>query len=174
MFLGEVTCEQGYDPQAIKDCSTFNETSRDFERTPYQWDSTRNAGKYSTISIFMAKFTTHVSGFSDATTTWLPVSQKYLETNLAAEDQDELITSHYNIYKAMSKLKKEFKETTIDYLNVAADTADIFYLTRETDGAFYGLIYNIADEDRTLSAFIYENATATVALTGSNSKYAIG
>lgn len=74
----------------------------------------------------------------------------------------------------MSKLKKEFKETTIDYLNVTADTADIFYLTRETDGAFYGLIYNIADEDRTLRARIYENATATVALTGSNSQYVIG
>lgn len=124
--------------------------------------------------LLITKLTTHVVGFSDATTTWLPVSQKYLETNLAAEDQPELLTSHYNIYKAMSKLKKEFKETTFDYLNIAADTADIFYLTRETSGAFYSLIYNIADEDRTLSTSIYENATATVALTGSNSQYAIG
>nr|CAI5823514.1 unnamed protein product [Callosobruchus analis] len=44
MTDGQVTCKRGQDPQAKKDCSTFNETSRDFERTPMQWDDSTNAG----------------------------------------------------------------------------------------------------------------------------------
>lgn len=74
----------------------------------------------------------------------------------------------------MSEIKKEFKVTTSDVLAVATDTADIFYLTRKTDGAFYGLIYNVANEERTLSTITAEIATGTVVLTGSNSQYSIG
>lgn len=40
---GEVTYEQGKDPSA-RNISIFESNSRDFERTPIQWDDTVNAG----------------------------------------------------------------------------------------------------------------------------------
>ncbi|KAK9870026.1 hypothetical protein WA026_006120 [Henosepilachna vigintioctopunctata] len=51
---GDVPFEQGKDP-AAKDRATFNLLSRDFERTPMQWDDSTNAG------------------FNEGAKPWLPV-----------------------------------------------------------------------------------------------------
>lgn len=68
MENGEVTWEEGQDPQACNgDEEDFDKNSRDFQRTPYQWDNTTSAG------------------FSSNSSTWLPISSKYLENNLAKQ-----------------------------------------------------------------------------------------
>lgn len=85
---GEVTFAEGVD---VGDCETescYNEISRDFERTPYHWNKDKNAG------------------FSDADQTWLPVSKKYLETNLADEDIEGSV-SHYHVYQDLVQLRQE-------------------------------------------------------------------
>ncbi|XP_030763759.1 maltase 1-like [Sitophilus oryzae] len=95
---GEVTCEQGQDPSAIKNCTTFNETTRDFERTPFQWDNSTNAG------------------FNEGAPTWLPVSSKYLETNL----QEERLASrsHYHVYTDLVQLKASLSAYNSSYIFV--------------------------------------------------------
>ncbi|CAH1183056.1 unnamed protein product [Ceutorhynchus assimilis] len=125
---GEVNCTQGYDPQAIKNCSTYAQLSRDFERTPYQWDNTTNAG------------------FNEGNQTWLPVSEKYLQTNLAIERNS--IKSHYNIYKTLVDVKKQFKVATSDALYLADwdKEINVFYIERQTDFAHYAVIFNVNDE----------------------------
>lgn len=87
MENSELTFEEGDDLNGCKNETTFNELSRDFARTPYHWDTTKNAG------------------FSDADKTWLPVSDKYLQTNLAVEDVDG-VDSHYHVYQEVIQLRQ--------------------------------------------------------------------
>lgn len=88
MENGEVTWEQGQDPQACNGRpEDFDKNSRDFQRTPFQWDNTVNAG------------------FNEGGTPWLPVSSKYLECNLADQNVPDK-RSHYNVYKQMINLRK--------------------------------------------------------------------
>ncbi|XP_030768024.1 maltase 2-like [Sitophilus oryzae] len=152
---GEVTCEQGYDPQAIKNCSTFNQTSRDFERTPFQWDSTVNAG------------------FNEGAEPWLPVSQKYLETNLESQNVTG-INSHYNIYKQTLQLRQSFRNET-GYFVLLSSYANLFVAERilSSNNDDYVLYYNVGDEAVTPSKYIAE-ANATVVIRSSNSAYNIG
>lgn len=85
---GEITYEQGQDPQACNgEEKHFAANSRDFERTPYHWNGAINAG------------------FSDGNHTWLPLSRKYLENNLEKQ-KNEGEKSHYGIYKKMVELRK--------------------------------------------------------------------
>ncbi|KAJ8928518.1 hypothetical protein NQ314_018920 [Rhamnusium bicolor] len=86
MENGEVTCEQGQDGSAIKDnCTHYESSSRDYERTPFQWNDSENAG------------------FNSGHKTWLPVSSKYKECNVA--DQLAKDKSHLKIYIELQKLR---------------------------------------------------------------------
>ncbi|CAG9766597.1 unnamed protein product [Ceutorhynchus assimilis] len=122
---GEVTCEEGQDPSAIGNCTTFAQVSRDFERTPFQWDSSVNAG------------------FNQGTKPWLPVGSKYLETNLAAQVDDE--NSHYNIYKTMIGLKPLLQSNEL--ISLAYDENDgVFSASRvslDPSKPKYVFIYNV-------------------------------
>lgn len=124
---GEVTCAQGHDPQAIKNCSIFGKVSRDFERTPYQWDNTSNAG------------------FSIANKTWLPVSKKYLKTNLANQIERGDY-SHYGIYKKILQFRKTFKaKSTEDTLKVNKVKENILQISRIRDDNEYVYATNFGD-----------------------------
>lgn len=84
---GEVTWDQGKDPQACNgDIEDFDSNSRDFQRTPYHWDSSKNAG------------------FSDGDETWLPVSEKYTTNNLKL--QKEKAKSNYAVYKKLIEYRQ--------------------------------------------------------------------
>ncbi|XP_066137641.1 maltase 2-like [Euwallacea fornicatus] len=126
---GAVTCEEGQDPRAIEDCSTYNQRSRDFERTPFQWDNTTNAG------------------FNTGAKPWLPVSSKYVETNLESEIFQK--NSHYNVYKQMAEMKEEFNS----YEKMEYNTAEVNGVLRvklsKEDHAneYYELIYNLREDN---------------------------
>lgn len=92
------------DTQDILACVTsprvYMKYSRDPERTPMQWDCSRN------------------SGFSSGSKTWLPVSTHCKQLSVERQLQPKL--SHLNIYKTSIALKNQFRlpkekiETVID------------------------------------------------------------
>jgi len=89
LFCREITWEQTDDNQALNTNSTvYMEYSRDPVRTPFQWDTTLNAG-----------FSSNVTG------TWLPVHANYLTVNLAA--QKGVADSTYTLYKNLIALRKD-------------------------------------------------------------------
>lgn len=157
---GEVTCDEGQDPQAIDRCEIFDEISRDFERTPYQWDDTVNAG------------------FNTGAKTWLPVSYKYNETNLAFQNVQG-IQSHYNVYKALQQIRTHLKENhdghgmgaglpIEEVLEVYFDYYDENVLTA------YVLIFNLSEQDtESFSLFSFEG-NLTVVIKSENSEREIG
>lgn len=131
---GEVTLEEGVD---VGDCNTescYKENSRDFERTPYHWDKSKNAG------------------FSDADHTWLPVSKKYLETNLAAEET-EGIASHYHIYQELKQLRQK-DAIREGKLKIKAISNNVFALTRYlVDGDAYVYVINLGSTEEKINLF---------------------
>lgn len=81
-----ISWQQTVDPQA---CNSFEEgyewRSRDPARTPFQWSDERNAG------------------FSDGSSTWLPIGDNYIDVNVKRERSNPL--SHLNIYKQLQVLR---------------------------------------------------------------------
>lgn len=83
----DISWEDTQDPQgcnAGKD--KYQSLSRDLNRTPFQWDATKNAG------------------FSKADHTWLPVHENYIELNLAK--QQIANESYYKIYTSLTKMRQ--------------------------------------------------------------------
>lgn len=85
MENGAVTFQQGDDPQGCDDPEHFDTQSRDFERTPFQWDDTTNAG------------------FNTGAEPWLPVGEKYKEVNVAKQEGDD--KSALEMYKTLIALR---------------------------------------------------------------------
>ncbi|XP_044749211.1 maltase 1-like [Coccinella septempunctata] len=154
---GEVTYEQGKDP-AARNRSTFYKVSRDFERTPFQWDDTVNAG------------------FNEGHDTWLPVSEKYHETNLAAQKKVDGL-SHYKIYKEV--LRKRQEDTArIGDSKIWSLSEDLLVLKRSLDNRHIVLAFKLGWHNHTTPETAYVPGikcdTAKVALTNVNSSYQIG
>nr|WEY18728.1 maltase A3-like protein [Bactericera cockerelli] len=79
--------DQSVDPQALNvGPKRYEQFSRDFCRSPFQWDASPNAG-----------FTTNLYS-------WLPVNPNYWYKNLAVQRRDK--RSHFNVYKALARLRK--------------------------------------------------------------------
>lgn len=155
---GEVTYEQGKDPSACKyNSSVFDQISRDFERTPYHWDTTANAG------------------FSNTSDTWLPVSQKYLETNLADQSKSG-VDSHYHVYQDLINLRKEGAFLNGN-LELKALSTDVLAFTRSTENDTYVVVFNLGDTAATVnlqSSFSNFNSEIEVAVVAVNSTFAAG
>lgn len=126
---GEVTWEEGWDPSACNgDEADFERMSRDFERTPFHWDTSINAG------------------FNKGTNPWLPVSKKYLATNLAAQS-DPNVTSHYQIYKSLLKLRKEPTIVSGNLDIIAITDRVLAYRRTLKDNPTYMYLFNIGSDD---------------------------
>ncbi|KAK9870032.1 hypothetical protein WA026_006127 [Henosepilachna vigintioctopunctata] len=154
---GEVTYEQRRDTSA-KSKDTFEKDSRDFERTPIQWDNSVNAG------------------FNEGHETWLPVSQKYHETNLAAQLSTDGL-SHYKIYREILRKRKE-DVVALGSTNVWSLSDDVLILKRSLDQSHVVLAFKLGWHNRTEPEEVYipdvECDTATVALTNVDSSHEIG
>lgn len=159
MENGEVTFEQGDDPNGCKNETSFNDLSRDFERTPYHWDTSKNAG------------------FSDADKTWLPVSAKYLETNLAAENIEDA-ESHYHIYQDLLKLRQQepFKSGKTKIVAVSHNV--LAYSASLQDFDPYVVILNLGDSSsefvNVTNIFKFNTERIEVILSSVNSSFSKG
>lgn len=130
---GEVNYEECQDPSACgEDEDYFYENSRDFARTPFQWDNTANAG------------------FNDGTQTWLPVSSEYVYTNLAAQSVTG-VNSHFHIYQKVVSMRKETAILEGGF-DIKAITDDVLVLARRlSDGSGYILVFNVNNSTETVN-----------------------
>lgn len=155
---GEVTYEEGDDPSGCKNETSFNELSRDFERTPYHWDSTKN------------------SGFSESDKTLLPVSMKYLETNLADESV-EGSNSHYHVYQELLRLRQRepFKSGG---LKIVAVSSDVLAISRTLQGYDpHIIIFNLGSNSNVFNlseVFSFTTERIEVILSSTDSSFSKG
>lgn len=122
---GEVSYEEGQDPSA-RDPSIFDTVSRDFERTPYQWDDSVNAG------------------FNIGAKPWLPVSKKFKETNLASQKNNKN-NSHYKIYQQLEKFRASPMLISGDVEVKSVD--NVLIVKRNEKNSSLILLFNRSDKD---------------------------
>lgn len=86
-----MTIDQADDPVwQYVNATMWPRFTRDFARTPFQWNSSANAG-----------FSTNPAG------TWLPVHPNFRSVNLQA--QKNAIRSTFKMYKKLLEVRKEYK-----------------------------------------------------------------
>lgn len=82
-----ISWNQTVDPPALNAGEErYYLSSRDFHRSPFQWDDSPNAG------------------FTRGNKTWLPVNYNYYYTNVQIQQKYPL--SHLNVYKKLVELRK--------------------------------------------------------------------
>ncbi|TWJ00908.1 oligo-1,6-glucosidase [Mucilaginibacter frigoritolerans] len=97
-------------------------SSRDNSRTPFQWDSSVNAG-----------FTTG--------TPWIKVNDNYKTINVAAEEKDK--NSCLNYFRKLTKLRKENLVLVYGkYTLLDKDNPKVYAYTRELDGKKLLIVLN--------------------------------
>jgi alpha-glucosidase len=113
---------------------------RDGERTPMQWDASRNAG------------------FSTAERTWLPVPPSYLMRNVAIQEKDS--NSILNFYKkliALRRNQKALRDGSYEALN--REDQQVFSWLRKNPGKGDSIIValNMSAETRKISLNLKPN-----------------
>lgn len=107
--------------------------SRDNARTPFQWDSSKNAG-----------FTTGKP--------WLKVNENYKEINAESQAQNE--DSVFNFYKKLINLRKseEFKDTVVygTFESVLENYDNLFAFYRQGSSKKLMLLANYQKEEQTI------------------------
>lgn len=98
------------DPQACRDRDHFEQMSRDPVRSPFQWDSTKNAG------------------FSSAEKTWLPIALNYSDCNVAQQLKEK--RSNLRVFVDLMTLRQN---PTMKYgeLDIKAIDDEILLYKRE-------------------------------------------
>ncbi|RZC42683.1 Alpha-amylase and/or Glyco hydro 70 domain containing protein [Asbolus verrucosus] len=109
--------------------------TRDFERTPYQWDTSINAG------------------FNTGAKPWLPVSEKYLKTNLQQEEETDG-SSHYKIYQALVEIRGSPTIVSGD-VEVEAINENVILMKRSYDQSSIAVFFNKGNEDVVVSVNDY-------------------
>ncbi len=104
--------------------------SRDYERTPMQWDSGANAG-FSVADV----------------TTWLPVAEDYQTYNVATEQQDP--RSFLTLTRSLLDLRRSFAALTIgSYQSLDQENNTCFVYQRQHEGERYLVALNFSDQEQ--------------------------
>lgn len=111
--------------------------SRDYGRTPFQWDNSTAAG------------------FSTNSDTWLPVNSDYLTLNLANEKVSK--KSFYTMVVTLSDFKKNLS-TENDGFNLKVLNKNVLAFTRKTinDESVY-VVANFGDQEEQVDLNIFDN-----------------
>ncbi|KMQ90254.1 maltase 1 [Lasius niger] len=125
--LANISWADTKDPEACNaGIEHYAAISRDPERTPFQWDATKNAG------------------FSKANSTWLPVNANYKTLNLLREKSHE---SHYKIYKTLAYMhRKEPALTEGSYRSFTANNGTVLGVIRNSGSRTVLLLINFKDD----------------------------
>ena len=128
----QVALDAGLTPDAA--LKAVNRVSRDNARTPFQWDSSANAG-----------FTTG--------TPWLPANRNYTEINLASQKDDP--DSVYQYYRRLLALRKDpsYAETIVygDLIPVFEDQDRVMAYYRKSADQTLLVIGNYKTQPQTLT-----------------------
>ncbi|GLV31402.1 Maltase B1 [Carabus blaptoides fortunei] len=150
---GYVSWEQTQDPNAINAGEeNYLQYSRDPERTPFHWDDSINAG------------------FNEGTEPWLPVSEKYKQTNLKAQQQAD--TSHYKIYQQIMKLRHSDVIKKGSYSITSTKDDNVIIVSRSYNGLKYVLVFNVGGTP--VDANLETLNKLTVKISSVGSQYAVG
>ena len=139
----ELTWKQTVDPSACNtDKDRFESFSRDPCRTPFPWDTTLNAG------------------FSNASTTWLPVNPDYTYNNV--QTQSAATNSHLKIFKKLTKLRKNNVLRQGQYLGALVNNDNVFLYKRWYADDVVVVILNFGNAEETINVkTVFTNITAT-------------
>ncbi|CAB3230468.1 unnamed protein product [Arctia plantaginis] len=142
---GYVSWEDTVDPSGCNTNDPINyvSSSRDPERTPFQWNAEKNAG------------------FSTADKTWLPVAEGYETLN--AEVQMAAERSHFKIYQKLAKLRQEKVFRYGRYESLAMN-ADVFVFRRWYNNENYLVVVNMRETDHEINLSYFENVTGDVSV----------
>lgn len=111
MTDGEISWEDTVDPWGCNsNPNIYEQYTRDPERTPFQWTGGTN------------------SGFTNGSSTWLPLAADYATINVEKELSDD--HSHLKIYKALVALRKSSKTLQNGSTKYQALSEDIFVVQR--------------------------------------------
>ncbi|XP_026314495.1 maltase A1-like [Hyposmocoma kahamanoa] len=157
MVDGYVSWEDTVDPSGCNTDDPINYwmSSRDPERTPFQWSAEKNAG------------------FSTADKTWLPVAAGYETLNVEYQRNNK--KSHLNVYKALAKLRTE-KVFRYGRYDSVAFNRDVLGFRRWYNKENYVILINFRDVPYTLDTSYFENIVGKVkvVLTSINSNKNVG
>ncbi|XP_050362059.1 maltase A1-like [Nymphalis io] len=140
MVDGYVSWEDTVDPSGCNTNDPINYvfSSRDPERTPFQWNSEKNAG------------------FSTADKTWLPVADGYETLNV--ENQKIPERSHLKVYQALADLRREAVFRYGRYDSLALNN-DIFVFRRWYNGETFIVLVNMRDIEYVVDLTYFENVS---------------
>ncbi|CAH0405092.1 unnamed protein product [Chilo suppressalis] len=138
MVDGFISWEDTVDPSGCNTDDPINYvySSRDPERTPFQWNADKNAG------------------FSDANKTWLPVADGYETLNV--EVQRNTDQSHLNVYKALVQLRGQQAFRHGRYESLALNS-DVFAFKRWYNSENYVVVVNFRSQEYTVDLTYFDN-----------------
>ncbi|VVD05333.1 unnamed protein product [Leptidea sinapis] len=138
MVDGYISWEDTVDPSGCNTDDPINYwmSSRDPERTPFQWSGEKNAG------------------FTTGDKTWLPLADGYETLNVAVQSSIE--KSHLNIYKTLAKLRTESTFRYGRYESVAFNS-DVFAFRRWHEGEVYIVVVNFREQAHQIDLTYFEN-----------------
>lgn len=129
-----ISWEDTVDPQACRsDRDRYDGLSRDPARTPFQWNSDKNAG------------------FSTSNKTWLPVANNYTDCNVELEESQE--NSHLKVFRELIALRET---STIKYGGLELNTADddvLVYkrqIEGQSDADIYAVVLNLGSKNKVI------------------------
>ncbi|KAJ2953901.1 hypothetical protein O0L34_g1531 [Tuta absoluta] len=151
MVDGFVSWEETVDPSGCNTNDPINywKSSRDPERTPFQWSADPNAG------------------FSTADKTWLPVAEGY--ENLNVEHQQFLERSHLNVYKALARLRTDPVFRYGRFESVAFNR-DVFGFRRWYEGETYVVLINFRGLSYTIDLSYFDNVSSVLEVVVTNTQ----
>ncbi|CAK1549550.1 unnamed protein product [Leptosia nina] len=135
----EIGMRDGYiswnDTVDVQACNQANESnyldySRDPARTPFQWDSSSNAG------------------FTTGSKTWLPIAEDYQTINL--QSQTDAPQSNFKVYQTLTQLRKEPALSHGNHLIKALTENTLVVVRHLPTHDTYALLFNVATTNDTV------------------------
>lgn len=112
----------------VRENKLVDTTGRDPERTPMQWSTKKNAG------------------FSNASTTWLPVNPNYYKINVEVQEKSD--NSHLNKYKRLVQVRQNFIGSKDLQTVTFGDW--VFAFKRKTGNHEYYVVINFNDVEESI------------------------
>lgn len=153
----DISWEDTKDPAALNtNPEVYKQYSRDFVRTPFQWDSSR------------------YSGFTEGNVSWLPLNPNYRALNLKSQKEGE--KSHWKLYQQLIKLRTHPTMLHGTFRPMTFGPNVVAYLREYPNSETFVVVLNIGKlrEIIDLSLFLTLPEELVVEATGIRSSFAIG